>query len=173
MFYKIRKLVARFLLPEYQAELDVLIQNAIDERRKIEEERKSIEQKISQRVAEMLAKMDPFEPLMKEYNVIFSKEYEQVEDGLNEQGKIGMYMWAWQQRNDIHFHHMIDWIMNKSGNSLLKKANPTELQTFYKRAEIANMILYRKEVGRLASNYEDMLNKSKPEEFDEGVGVEE
>ena len=131
------------------------------------------EKVINNRVAEIITHMDPFEPLMKKFNGIFSVEYERPEDQLNEQSRIGMYMWGWQQHNDIHFQYMVDWIMNKSGNSLLKTGNPTELQTFYKRAEIANMILYRKEVGRLSSIYEDLLSRNKGEDFDSSSAVED
>lgn len=169
MFKNLRNKLARFISSEYEDLIFLVEKNQKD----VDNERKEIEKKSQQRVAEIISKMDLFEPLMKKFNGTFSVEYEHVEDALNEQGKIGMYMWAWQQKGDPHFQRMVSWIMDKSGNSLMKLGNPTELQVFYKRAEIANMILYRKEVGRLASNYEELLAKNKGEDFDPNVGVEE
>lgn len=165
MFKKLKYKIANFFFSEYMENVAHSMQAAVTLKNELNDT-------VNRRVVETLAKMDPFEPLMKEYNGIFSREYERPEDSLNSQGKVGMYIWAWQQKNDPYFAYMVDWIMNKSGNSLLKKENPTELQTFYKRAEIANMILYRKEVGRLASNYEEMLSKKGSQEFDDTVGIE-
>lgn len=152
MFQKLKEKTGRFFFSNYVKKLELKEQE-------LKTKEKEVDLKINQKVAEIISKMDPFQPLMQKYNSVLSVEYERVEDALNEQGKVGMYMWGWQQKSDPHFERMVSWIMNKAGNALLKTGNPTEIQVFYKRAEIANMILYRKEIGRLSTCYEDILGK--------------
>lgn len=148
-------------------DIAVLKKDAIEAQTKVAETERSV----NQRVAVILAQMDPFEPLLKKYKGTFSVEHEHVEDALNEQGRIGMYMWGWQQKNDMHAERMINWIMDKAGNKMAKTAFPSAEQILYNRAEIANMILYRKEIGRLSSLYEEIVGK-RDENFDSSVGVE-
>lgn len=147
MFKKFRKQLASFISPEYRQEIEI--------------DRKEIDMVVNQRVAKIITEMDPFEPLMKEFHGIFSEEFEHPEYKLVPQDQISMWMWGYQQKNDRHFKYMTDWIMNTYGNEAIKKGHPTPETILYGRAQISSMILYRKEVGRLSSLYEDLLEKRK------------
>lgn len=128
---------------------------------------------INTRVAEVVSKMDPFEPVMKLFNGVFSKEYERPEDSLSEQHKVTFYMWAYRQIRDPDFLHLIDWVTDNAGNTTMKRASPlTAERAQYGRAQIANMLLLKKEVGRLSSLYEDILEKNKEQKFDPSVSVD-
>lgn len=131
-----------------------------------------IEREVNKRVAEIILKMDPFEPLLKHYHGIFREEFEKVEENLDERSRFSMAMWAWGQKKDPHFKRMVDWVMDNAGNETLKRAPISYERTQYGRAQIANMILFKREIGRLASIYEEFLGKNKGEDVDLGVSVE-
>ena len=63
------------------------------EREKLAERERTIDMEVNQRVAHVLASMDPFEPLLKEFHGIFSEEHERVEDPLDEKGQLQMRVW--------------------------------------------------------------------------------
>lgn len=134
---------------------------------------KEVEERTGQRVAETLSKMDPFEPAMKLFHGIFSEEFEHPEEKLDAAGQLRLTMWAYQQSTDPAFRHMTEWVMNSAGNETVKRAPVTVERGLYGRAQIASMVLFVKEIGRLGGIYEDYLAKQKVETFDEHITVEE
>lgn len=149
MFTNLRYKIAQFIAPEYI---------------------KNIDNRVNVRVAKAMSEIDLFEQFMKEFNGVFSEEFEHVEDGLDEKSQYMMKLWGWQQKNDPSFQRITQWIMNTQGNETLKRAPVTEARIQYGRAQLSNMILYRKEVSRLASLYEDILKKK--DEFNSEVVTE-
>ena len=141
------------------------------ERARLAEREANITLEVNQRVAQTLAQMDPLETLFKEFHGIFSEEHERVEDPLDEKGQLLMRTWAWQNRDHPAFKRLMDWIANTTGNETLKRAPVTTERILYGRAQISMVVLLNKEVRRLASAYEDMLNK-KDTDFDSNVSVE-
>jgi hypothetical protein len=130
------------------------------------------EQEVNRRVAEYISKLDPIEILMQEFSGIFSKEFERVEDQLNDAGRTTMAMWGWQQMKDPSFNRMVDWIIDTQANETLKKAPVTPARIEYGRAQISGMILMRREVRRLASLYQELLDRGKGDEFSSEITVE-
>ena len=128
------------------------------------------EEIINQRVAMALMQMDPFEPFMKKYHGIFSKEYERVEDKLDEPSQIHLFTWAYGIKDSPEFKYLTDWILNTQGNNTVRRAK-TEFEWFYGRAAIATIMLFIDEVSRLASKYQDILAR-KDQEFNSNVTVE-
>lgn len=120
--------------------------------------------------------MDPFEPLLKQFNGTFSEEYEHPEDMLDNRGRDAMAIWGWQQKNNPSFKYMCDWIMNIAGNNALTNPKMTEENAFglvlYARAQIANIVLLKREIGRLALIYEDILKRGKEDDFTSDKVVE-
>jgi len=158
MFEKLRLKLAYFLARDYLVEFEGIALFA--------------EHKANQRIAKIFSKIDPLEMILRDYNGIFSEEFEHPEEKLDVRGQLGMKMWAYQQKTDPHFNFMVDWIMNSAGNETMKRAPITEARTQYGRAQIANMMLLKREVGRLSSLYEEELEKNKLQEFDENTTVE-
>jgi hypothetical protein len=140
------------------------------EREKLAERERTISDEVNRRVAQTLAQMDPFEPLLKEFHGIFSEEHERVEDPLDEKGQLQMKIWGWQNSSSPEFKRMTEWVMNTQGNESLKRAAVTPERILYGRAQISGMILFVREVERLSEAYKDMLKK--PGEFDESATVE-
>lgn len=130
-----------------------------------------VDKRVQQKVAEVMSKMDPLEPLFKKYNVLFSKEYEHPEESLDERSRLSMFMWGFQQNKDPHFHRMANWIIDNYGNTLLKEGNPTPDKILYNRAQMAGMILMKAEILRLSNIYENIIT-GKDDEPDEGLTVE-
>lgn len=133
----------------------------------------NVELRINQRVAEVTSGIDPLDLILKDYNAIYSQDFDDPEENLNEVGKIGMYMWGWQQSKDPYFEHMVNWIIDSAGNETMKRAPITKERTQYGRAQMSNMILFKKQVGRLSSLYEEYLDKHKPQGFDPSKTVED
>lgn len=150
--------LARFIAPKY-------IKN-------LEESKINVQQEINMRVAEAISKMDPFEPLMRQFNGTFSEEYERPEDKLNPRGQLSMKMWGYTQNKDPNFEYFIDWIMNTHANETLKRAPVTTERILYGRAQISAMILFKTEVKRLSNLYEEMLENNKIQSFDSTKAVE-
>jgi len=124
----------------------------------------------NQRVAKIMAGLDPFEPVLKLFHGIFSEEFERPEEKLSERSQTEMKMFAWRTIKDPNFKYLTDWVMNMAGNETMKRAPVSAERTQYGRAQIANMILFKRELQRLSNLYEEMLKD--PEEFDEHVTVE-
>ena len=137
----------------------------------LQKKNKDVENKVNQRVAEVLLKMDPLEPLFKKYNVLFSAEYEHPEESLDERSKLSMYMWGFQQHKDPHFHRFANWIIDCYGNQLLKKSNPSPENLLYNRAQMGGMILAKAEIQRLSNIYEKIIT-NREEEIDDTLTVE-
>jgi hypothetical protein len=150
--------IARFLAPEIFQEL--------------EDKKRTLDDTINQRVAATLAKMDPFEPLLKEFHGIFSEEYEKPEDQLNRVSEMQLKMWAYAQRSDPSFKYMMDWMANKQGNHTLRQPYLTGETILYGRALLANVSLMKKEINRLALSWEDHLREMRGESFDSNLAVE-
>lgn len=151
-----REAIARILAPEVFVELA-----------KKEEE---VQMHINQRVAEVLLKMDPFEPFLKKYNVIFSEEWDRPEDNLDERSKFRLTMWAYGTKKDPSFLHLINFLRDTQGNATLRKAK-NDNEWFYGRAAIATLTLFVEEIGRLSSQFEETRSR-KDQTFDEHLVVE-
>lgn len=143
-----RHSLARLLAPEEFAEL---------EKRKVD-----LDMVVNQRVADVLFKMDPFEPLLKKYNVVFSDKWDQKpEESLDSVEVMRLFMWAYGTRSDPSFMHLVDWLRTTQGNNTLRRAK-NESEWFFGRAAVATITLFIDEVGRLASKYEEiMFSRSK------------
>lgn len=152
---RITEIVARVLVPE---EFELL-----------KKEREGIELEVNSRVADILFKMDPFEPLLKKYNIIFSEEWHNVEDKLDPQSQIRLFAWAAAQESSTEFKYITNWIRNTQGNATMRKAN-ADNQWFFGRAMVASITLFVEEIGRLSSRYRDMMQR--PDEFDTNLAVE-
>lgn len=125
---------------------------------------------VNLRVAEIINKTDPLEPVMKLFHGIFSEEYERPEDSLDKRSQLNMEMFANRTIKDPSFTYLTDWVMNVAGNECLKRAPISAERTQYARAQIANMLLFKRELQRLSNLYEEML---KPEqEFDKNVTID-
>lgn len=137
---------------------------------------KGIDEEVNRRVAEIVSRMDPFEPLLKEYHGIFSDYFERIEEDLDQAGKTSMAMWAWGQSRDPFMKRMIDWVMNTAGNTMLKTVTRSNEERgevlMWGKAQIVNMILFKREMGRLAAVYEEILEGMKGDSFDEDRLVE-
>lgn len=129
-------------------------------------ERKDIELEVNKRVAKFISQMDPFEPLLKHYNGIFSEEFERPEEKMDARSHLGFIMWAYTQRNDPNFTYLLDWIANSAGNETIKRASITPERIQYGRAQISNIVLIKREVSRLANLYEEKLAQGREEGFD-------
>jgi hypothetical protein len=136
-------------------------------RKQINDLQKEINYETNRRVAEYISKMDPLEPLMKQQSVIFSDEFERVEDQLDANSKITMAMWAYGQKRDPCMKRMMDWVCNTVGNETIKRAPITAERTQYGRAQIANIVLLKKEIGRLSLIYEEKLVQMGGKNFDD------
>ncbi len=155
MLKEISLKIARFLAPDYFQEVE-----------------KNFESRVNQKVAAIIAKMDPFEPLMLKFNGIFSREYDHPESKLDAKGQIQMKLWGYQQAHDPCFEHMMNWMMDTQGNATLKRGNPTPETILYGRSQISNIVLILREIGRLSLLYEEMLEENKIQDFDNTKSVE-
>lgn len=138
-----RKGIARILAPEEFAAL--------------EKKKAEMDLIVNQRIADVLFKMDPFEPLLKKYNVIFSEEWTHPEERLDDQSQIRLYAWAHGMEKDPSFLHVMNWVRNTQGNATLQKAK-NDQEWLYGRAAISTITLLVKEVGRLSSKYKELLS---------------
>lgn len=135
------------------------------------EREKSIDNEVNDRVATILAKMDPFEPLLRKYNLVFSQEYDHPEDRLDEQSQLRMFMWAHGIEEDPSFRFLTDWIRNTQGNATVRKSS-TDQQWFFGRAMVASISLFVDEVSRLSSRYKDILAERDGQGFDPHLPTE-
>lgn len=165
--------IKRILFKSLYAELMYQTRKQNTRSLELDSREREIDEAIAQRVAEIVSKMDPFEPAMKLFHGIFSDEFEHPEDKLAPDGHLQLTMWAYQQSTDPAFKHLTEWVMNSAGNETVKRAPVTVERTLYGRAQIASMVLFVKEVNRLGAIYEDLLDKQKLQTFDEHITVEE
>lgn len=168
MIKNFRKKFACFISPEYRDEADAVLVKGLLE---LNSEKGKMEYEINKRVAETLLKMDPFEPLLRKYHGVFSDAFDRPEDNLDSPSQMKLSMWAYGQKHDIQGNFFSNWILNSAGNDLIKLTNPSIERIGYHRALIANEILRKREIGRLALAYEELIKK-KDDEFDSSVGVE-
>lgn len=157
-------MLARWLAPEREELFDVKLLH-------LQKREKDLDMEVNQRVADYLSKMDPFEPLLKKYNVVFSQEYTRPEQKLNEQSQIQLFMWANGVESDPSFKHLINWFRDTQGNATLRKAK-TDHEWLYGRAALATLTLFAEEVSRLSSRYKDILAERSGQTFDAGLPVE-
>lgn len=137
--------IARLLAPEQFEEL--------------ENKKKDLDMLVNQRVADVLFKMDPFEPLLKKYNIVFPNEWEdrKPEEDIDSVGAIRLFMWAYGTKTDPNFLHLVNWLRNQQGNNTLRKAR-NENEWFFGRAAVATLTLFVEEIGRLSSKYEEVMS---------------
>lgn len=135
----------------------------------LEKQRQEMEMAVNNRVADALFKMDPFEPVMKKFNVIFSELWEKPEERLDQMSQIQMFMWAYGIERDASFKYLVDWIRNTQGNATLQKGSNHD-EWLYGRAAVATITLLVREIGRLASRYRDIRERDAG--FDEHLPVE-
>lgn len=138
--------------------------------KRVDDKEREIDSIVNRRVAEFIMAMDPFEPLMRHFKVVFGVDYEKPEERLNQQGQLQMKMWGYQQRDDPSFKFFVQWILDTQGNAAIRKGNPTPETILFSRAMIAAPLLMRREVIRLGSLYEEIL-KEKGVAFDPHVAV--
>lgn len=138
---------------------------------KLKQKEREIDNEANRRLAEMVSRMDPLEPLMRKHSVVFSDEFERVEDDLDDKSRMMMAMWAYGQKRDPYQKRMIDWIVNTAGNEMLKSPARTNEDRgeilLWGKSQISNMILYRKEIGRLSVIYEEKLAELNGKDFDD------
>lgn len=153
-----RSSIARLLAPEDFAALDLA--------------KADLEMQVNSRVADVLFKMDPFEPLIKKYHVVFSEKWDtKPEEALDTMGAMRMFMWAYGTRLDPNFIHLVDWLRNQQGNNTLRKAK-NENEWFFGRAAVATITLFVEEIGRLSSRYEEIM-ANRDRSFDANLPVGE
>ena len=127
------------------------------------------EQKVSQKVAVIVSKLDPMELVLKKYNGSFLDEYERADERLNEQGRIQMEQFGYQFYNDECFELLMNWVANRQATMTFKKARNTE-DLLFGQATLLVVEVIKKEVKRLHSLY---LERTRPEEgFDRTKTVE-
>ena len=148
MLKDFRKKLAIFLSPEYGKEIDMVV---------------------DQRVAEVLLRMDPLEPLIREYHGIFSEYFTQPDEKLDDQSRLRLSMWAYKEKHDVEAKYFSEWIMNTAGNAYIGLTNPKPETTAYFRAQIANEMLRKKEIGRLSLYYEEKIKRNVGEDFSGSV----
>lgn len=138
----------------------------------LQRKERDVDREINMRVAQTILKMDPFEPILKEFHGVFSERFEKVEENLSTRDQIQMAMWAWGQGKDPFMDRMIKWVMDTAGNEMIKspaRTNEDRAQILmWGKAQIANMVLFRKEIGRLSVLYEEILKERNGKEFDDG-----
>lgn len=154
MFKEFRKKIAYFIYPV------------------LEKKEREIQETINQRVAMTLSKMNILDYLLKDFSGTFSTEYERPEEKLTERGQLSMKMWAFNQVRDPNFEYLIAWVSDHFANDMMRHAAVTPDRILYGRAQIAFTELWKREVGRLSREYEDMLEKNKVPVFDKTKAVE-
>lgn len=171
MLQGIRFAIARFIAPEYE-DTNYDEWHEIKKREKIlAYKEREVDERVNQRVADFLLTMDPFEPLLKKYHVIFSEDYPRPEDKLAPQSQFEFLRWAFYLEQEVHFKYLNDWIRNVQGNATLRQAK-NDPEWFFGRAMLACVTLYIREVSRLSSRYKDILAK-RDGSFDAFLPVEE
>ncbi len=151
MLDKFRRTVAAIIAPEYKEEMTAT--QAV-----LEIRAKEADHRVNQRVADILNTMDPFEPILKKYHVIFSEEYPHPEDKLAQKSQYDFFLWAFSLEQDPNYKYLTDWIQNVQGNATVRQAKNSE-EWFFGRATLAFITLYRREVSRLANRYKDIIAK--------------
>jgi hypothetical protein len=145
--------IAKFIAPKYYEEID---------------------NRVNIRVAKIISSMDPFEPLYKKFNGIFSEEFTRPEEKLDERSQILIKTLGYQLHNDQSFKYLTSWIMNSQINSMFKSPTRTNEERgevlMWGKAQIASVLLLLKEIERLSSKYEEMLNKE--DTFDKNIIIE-
>lgn len=147
----IRNSIARFIAPKYFSEF---------------------ESKVNQRTAEIISKMDPFEPAMRQFHGIFSQAFERMEENLDERSRLSLLLWANTTSRNENFKYAMDYVANAQANETLKHAPVTPERILYGRAQISAVALLKKEIKRMANVYDDIMKKTRPEGFDENLSVE-
>lgn len=161
-----KQIIARVLCwKEFQA----LEQQKIE----LENERVEMQLRVNQRVADVLFKMDPLEPILKKYHIVFPAKWEddKPEQKLDSMGAMRLFMWAYGTRSDPNFLYIIDWIRTQQGNKTLRKAQNTD-EWFFGRAAVATMTLFQEEIGRLSAKYEEVM-AHRDQSFDQNLPVGE
>lgn len=160
--------IARKLAPQ------LFTKQEVDQRvgRVEKRERVASKKEVDQRVAAVLSQMDPFEPLMRQFTGIFSEEYTKPEDGLNDRDRLALLALADYLHDNPSLIYLVAWIMNTQGNETLKRAPVTTERIMYGRAQISGMVLFKREIARLAQLYADERDKLTGDDFDPSQPLE-
>lgn len=161
MIQKVRKTIAYWISPELKREKEELVKIA-----------REAQGKADRKFAELVFKMDPFEPIMRQFHGVFSSQYEHPEDNLNPQSQFILKSFGYKVRDDPGFKFITEWIMNTQGNETLKRSTPTPERILYGRAQISGILAFVNEIGRLASLYEEDIEKKQRGDFDGELSVE-
>lgn len=164
MLHNLRSYIADVISPERNQSHKIKVLH-------IQAREKDIDNEVNDRVATILSKMDPFEPLLRKYNIIFSEEYLHPEDRLDDRSQLQMFMWAWGIESDPSYKYLIDWIRNTQGNATVRKSS-TDQQWFFGRAMVASISLFATEVSRLSSRYKDILAERDGQSFDKNLPID-
>lgn len=155
--------MAQWLAPERERRLNT-------ERAYFQKRVRDFDMEVNSRVADIILKMDPLEPFLKKYHVVFSEAWDNLEDKLDSASQTALCMWAHGVHGDPYFKYLTEWIINTQGNSTLRKAK-TEMEWFYGRASIATIALLTREIGRLSERYKETLD-TRFGGFDKNLAVE-
>lgn len=135
----------------------------------LEDRANGAESDSDKRVADIISKSDPMEPLLRGFNGVFDETRERPEDNLSEPDKIHMEMLGHYIHRDPNFHFLMDWILNTHMSAELKRAKPSQEQIVlgyqYGRAIISVTSLLKREIGRLSALY-DQRRRTGDEDFD-------
>ena len=141
--------------------------------RELKEAHLSIQMDVNRRVADVINKLDPFEPAYRKYHVIFSSEYEHPEDKLSDRSQFEFFQWAHYLTRDPNFRHLMDFIRNTQGNATVRAAK-TDQEWFVGRAMLFLIASLIKEVNRLSTRFEDIISKRDGDaKFNRFIPVEE
>lgn len=163
--------IAEWIAPEYVRASIIQWEKATAEFDRVALLEKEVALRVNQRVADVLSTMDPFEPLLRKYHVIFSPEYPRPEDKLSAKSQYDFFVWAHFLEQDPNFKFLNDWIRNLQGNATVRQAKNSD-EWFMGRAILATVTLYIREVSRLASRYKDIIAK-RDGSFDAFLPVDE
>ena len=155
----LRSRIADWIAPERAREL----QNA----------RRDVQMEVNRRVADVINKLDPFEPAFRKYHVIFSEEFERPEEKLSEQSQFEFFQWAHYMTRDPNWRYLMDWVRNTQGNATVRAARTSE-EWFVGRAMLFLVASMIKEVNRLSTRFEDIIAKRDQDgKFNRFLPVEE
>lgn len=149
MLNKIRVKIANLIAPDYIQALRSKQQSEVD-----------------RRVALVLSNIDILDYILKDFHGTFSNYYERLEDKLDARSRLGLLMWAYTQAKDPNLEYITSWITDTYANDMLRSAPVTTDSILYRRAQIAMVELFKREITRLSNEYELILNKQTDLDFD-------
>ena len=135
-----------------------------------------VDNRVNVRVAKIISSMDPFEPIYRKFQGIFSDDFEKPEEKLDERGQLLMKMLGFQLYHDVSFKYLMDWIVNSQVNAMLKAPARTNEERgevlMWGKAQVAGIVVLKTQLKRLNSLYDEMLAEGKETPPDPGVSIE-